>query len=147
MVQNNLKSEIKNFLDWLCEKHGYCLPPEKADAISNIELVEADQLAGTVLETEGFDPVSADFKKHQKIIHNLFIERFGREYIDQDNIPRDCPVCGLKRAFIEFGSYEICRQCNWEDDPVQYNNPDYEGGANIPSLNQARKEWKTKRIN
>lgn len=39
------------------------------------------------------------------------------------------------------GGYEICDVCNWEDDPVQSSDPDYAGGANELSLNQARKEW------
>ena len=38
-------------------------------------------------------------------------------------------------------SYEICDVCEWEDDPVQNEDPNYEGGANTLSLNQARKEW------
>ncbi|MCI1189376.1 hydrolase [Hymenobacter sp. DH14] len=35
-------------------------------------------------------------------------------------------------------TYEICSVCFWEDDGIQANNPDYEGGANGPSLQQAR---------
>ncbi|ARP50579.1 hypothetical protein B6259_06620 [Ruminococcaceae bacterium CPB6] len=37
------------------------------------------------------------------------------------NNPRVCPVCG------------------WEDDGVQLDEPDLEGGANEMSLNEARK--------
>ena len=37
------------------------------------------------------------------------------------------------------GTYEICSICGWEDDPVQFKDPDYRGGANGPSLN----EWRT----
>ena len=32
----------------------------------------------------------------------------------------------------------ICDVCRWEDDPVQFDDRDFEGGANGPSLNQAR---------
>lgn len=38
--------------------------------------------------------------------------------------------------------YEICDVCFWENDPVQSWNPDRGGGANIMSLNEARKAWK-----
>ncbi len=36
------------------------------------------------------------------------------------------------------GSFEICRICLWEDDNVQASDPDFPGGANKMSLNQAR---------
>jgi hypothetical protein len=35
----------------------------------------------------------------------------------------------------------VCPICEWENDGVQYDDPDYEGGANKVSLNQAKKEW------
>ncbi len=39
------------------------------------------------------------------------------------------------------GTYEICNICYWEDDPVQFENHDYEGGANEVSLRQAQKNF------
>ncbi len=48
-----------------------------------------------------------------------------------------CPVCG-KHHFTEKDSYEICPVCGWEDDPVQRDDPNYEGGANPLSVNQYR---------
>lgn len=51
-----------------------------------------------------------------------------------------CPCCGA-RVIKALGGYEICAVCGWEDDPVQSNEPNYAGGANKMSLNQARKEW------
>lgn len=51
-----------------------------------------------------------------------------------------CPVCG-KHYFEEIGAYEICPVCGWEDDPLQRREPDFEGGANRLSLNEARKEY------
>ena len=47
-----------------------------------------------------------------------------------------CPVCG-KHLFDEIGGYEICPVCGWEDDPVQRRDPDFKGGANRLSLNEA----------
>ncbi len=55
-----------------------------------------------------------------------------------------CPVCGTNSFTKENfpGSYEICEVCGWEDDSVQFDDPDFEGGANDPSLNQARINFK-----
>lgn len=41
------------------------------------------------------------------------------------------------------GSFVICPVCFWEDDDVQLENPDFSGGANRPSLNQARSNYRT----
>ena len=42
-----------------------------------------------------------------------------------------CPCCGYKTLRRRTtGKYEICNICYWEDDPVQFNDHDYEGGAN-----------------
>lgn len=50
-----------------------------------------------------------------------------------------CPCCGFRTMTeAERGGYEICGVCGWEDDYVQYRDPDYRGGANTESLNQAR---------
>jgi len=39
------------------------------------------------------------------------------------------------------GSFVICPVCFWEDDDVQLEDPDFSGGANRPSLNQARTNY------
>jgi hypothetical protein len=57
-----------------------------------------------------------------------------------NGLSHSCPVCG-QDEFSQQGSYEICDVCGWEDDPVQLANPNYQGGANRESLNQARVEW------
>ena len=49
-----------------------------------------------------------------------------------------CPVCGQYR-FEE--SHDICPVCGWEDDRVQFTYPDYRGGANELSLNEARRRF------
>lgn len=51
-----------------------------------------------------------------------------------------CPVC-RKYYFSGKGSYEICEECGWEDDPVQDEIHNYEGGANQLSVNEARLEY------
>jgi hypothetical protein len=51
-----------------------------------------------------------------------------------------CPCCG-KALPGEPGDFEICPVCNWEDDPVQSKDPDFAGGANELSLNEAKKQF------
>ncbi|KLA32305.1 CPCC family cysteine-rich protein [Bacillus cereus] len=38
-------------------------------------------------------------------------------------------------------TYEICNICYWKDDEVQFNNHDFEGGANEVSLRQAQRNF------
>jgi hypothetical protein len=40
------------------------------------------------------------------------------------------------------GTFAICPVCWWEDDGVQFADPDYTGGANKPSLHQARESYR-----
>ena len=54
-----------------------------------------------------------------------------------------CPCCGyLTLGEPPTGTYEICAVCYWEDDGVQFRDPNYEGGANRVSLNQARENFR-----
>lgn len=53
-----------------------------------------------------------------------------------------CPCCGYKTFYSEpNGSYDICLVCFWENDPIQLDDPDYEGGANLMSLRQAQQNF------
>ena len=54
-------------------------------------------------------------------------------------VPIKCPCCGTSDVF----DYDLCDVCSWENDPIQRRNPDYEGGANEISLNEARKAYNT----
>ena len=49
-----------------------------------------------------------------------------------------CPVCE-KYIFEEYGSFDICPVCGWEDDNVQYEDRDFAGGANRLSANESRR--------
>ena len=54
-----------------------------------------------------------------------------------------CPCCGyLTLPEPPPGTYEICEVCFWEDDAVQFDDPDYTGGANTVSLRQARDNYR-----
>ena len=57
-----------------------------------------------------------------------------------------CPCCGAK-VFEYIGEYEICDVCDWEDDPLQRDDPDDDLGANTLSLNQYRDEYRKRRGN
>ena len=53
-----------------------------------------------------------------------------------------CPCCGYKTLEEEPpGTYNICEICFWEDDGIQYDEPDCEGGANTVSLRQAQRNF------
>lgn len=41
------------------------------------------------------------------------------------------------------GSFDVCPVCGWEDDEVQFSDPDYPGGANEVSLNRARENFRS----
>jgi predicted RNA-binding Zn-ribbon protein involved in translation (DUF1610 family) len=54
-----------------------------------------------------------------------------------------CPCCGNYTLEEKPpGTYEVCSTCGWEDDDVQFYEPDFEGGANILSLNQAKAAYR-----
>jgi len=53
-----------------------------------------------------------------------------------------CPCCGYL-TFDELppGTFFICHVCGWEDDEVQFDDPNFRGGANEVSLNEARTNY------
>lgn len=48
-----------------------------------------------------------------------------------------CPCCH-NNTLSEEREYEICSVCGWEDDPIQFDDPNFRGGANSFNLNEAR---------
>lgn len=53
-----------------------------------------------------------------------------------------CPCCGYKTLDEKPpGTHDICKICFWEDDWVQYEDPDYKEGANKVSLKEAQKNF------
>lgn len=54
-----------------------------------------------------------------------------------------CACCGFPTLGGRPGSYEICRTCFWEDDPVQLLDPWYPSGANKVSLVDAQRNFAT----
>jgi hypothetical protein len=64
---------------------------------------------------------------------------------DTSDAPRParyyCPCCGYRTFVDPPGSYDICPICFWEDDDVQFDDPDLEGGANGVSLREAQRNF------
>jgi hypothetical protein len=54
----------------------------------------------------------------------------------------NCAVCDNIVKPDDFG---MCEVCEWMADPVQEDDPDYQGGANEESLNEAITAWKNKK--
>ncbi len=48
-----------------------------------------------------------------------------------------CACCGA-----ETEKHDICLNCGWQDDNVQNSDPDYRGGANKMSLNEAKAAYR-----
>jgi len=54
-----------------------------------------------------------------------------------------CPCCGYFTLDEKpDNTFQICDVCFWEDDGVQLHDPDFAGGANTMSLNQAKENYK-----
>ena len=49
-----------------------------------------------------------------------------------------CACCGKSMV----GFYEICGICGWQNDDIQNEDPDFDGGANEMSLNEAKQAYK-----
>ncbi len=78
---------------------------------------------------------AADKKKSQGKVKKMTNENNHRMI----EIPKSiCACCGM----IEVTFYGICSVCGWQDDLVQNKNPDYRGGANQMSLNEAKEAYK-----
>ena len=50
---------------------------------------------------------------------------------------RICACCN--KCVVEF--WDICDVCGWQNDLLQNKMPDYKGGANRMSLNEAKKAY------
>lgn len=57
-------------------------------------------------------------------------------------IANKCPCCEELTIYSETGRNYTCKNCNWEDDAIQLDEPDFCGGANKMSLNEARRVYR-----
>lgn len=83
------------------------------------------------------------FGEHVKKIEDI---KEGKKEYDLYHIKKGdgylCDCCGYITMGEERGSFDICPVCGWEDDDIQFDNPDMAGGANAVSLNQARENFR-----
>ena len=60
----------------------------------------------------------------------------------EENEKYRCPCCGYKTLDPPPHYYEICEVCYWQDNIQQFDRPDYVGGPNRVSLNEARANFR-----
>ncbi len=126
-----METEIMHILDSIRE-----IPQKDRDTI--IEYLDhrewgvAFEILYSTLEQENIPVGETLCNELLEIGHRMNLEPFSmRKY--------KCVCCGNYTLGSEPpGTFDICPVCFWEDDPVQYDDPDYAGGANGISLNQAR---------
>ena len=58
--------------------------------------------------------------------------------LDPSSPKTACPCCGYLTISL---LWPTCAVCRWESDPIQDENPEYRGGANDLSLNEARESY------
>lgn len=89
---------------------------------------------------------NASAKELYDFFFSLFPDGIPDEYqvLEDDEESQPCPVCG-QHNFEEADDFEECPVCGWVNDGVQQADPDYPGGYNRISLNDARKKWEAGR--
>ena len=89
---------------------------------------------------------NASAKELYDFFFSLFPDGIPDEYqvLEDDEESQPCPVCG-QHNFEEADDFEECPVCGWVNDGVQQADPDYPGGYNRISLNDARKKWESGR--
>lgn len=75
---STLEQDITSFLGVLCVEWGFCIAPDDAKRIAQLDRVTAEQFASLVLEAEG---ISSDTSPWFKKISNRFFSVFGDEAV------------------------------------------------------------------
>jgi hypothetical protein len=71
------------------------------------------------------------------------MNEYSSKHLLQDPFNYFCPCCGFKTMYQKPpGTFNICKICFWEDDLVQFDDPNYKSGANEVSLYEARVNFK-----
>jgi ribonuclease HII len=103
------------------------------------------RLGPTPLHRKSFQPVTQTFLQFDKSVESEGAPEAPETPAAAESEQRfACPCCGYFTLLEEPpGTSCQCEVCWWEDDPIQFADPDYEGGANEPSLHQARELFKS----
>lgn len=104
---------------------------------------EAGLIVDSLAEMKGEPPWRRFVFTPRESDTNARLEIWAKE-VDWMEVPRfRCPCCAFRTLDEEpSGTYEICHVCGWEDDNVQFDDPDFRGGANRNSLNECRAEFR-----
>jgi ribonuclease HII len=141
----------KLLVEWDREYPGYGLAQHKGYG-SPEHLAALARLGPTPLHRKSFHPVTQTVLRFDGHTHSAIalealdgskIAEAALHCADAESVTGKsrfaCPCCGnLTLAEEPPGTFAHCEVCWWEDDSIQFADPDYEGGANAPSLRQAR---------
>ena len=102
----------------------------------NVLRIGKSPLEGMVkVEAKGADGLITVF--YPKVKADKKALKKGDElYLDTQSM---CQCCNYYYGYKS--EYEICPNCGWENDKVQGRDPDFRGGANKMSLNEAKKAY------
>ncbi len=142
-------------VEWEREYPGYGLVQHKGYGTPE-HLAALARLGPTPLHRKSFHPVTQTVLRFDAQPHDLVTleEEEGAEIAEpvaeeigaaseEKSRHFACPCCGNYTLEQEPpGTFAHCEVCWWEDDPVQFADPEYEGGANAPSLKQAREFYR-----
>jgi ribonuclease HII len=135
-------------VEWDSEFPGYGLARHKGYG-SPEHLAALARLGPTPLHRKSFHPVSQTVLRFDKsVLCETTVEVPADAQAAENSVLQQerfaCPCCGYLTLGEEPpGTFGLCEVCWWEDDPVQFADPGYDGGANAPSLNQAREFFRT----
>lgn len=79
--------------------------------------------------------------KEEPWVHDLIATLAGHQTPRGVRFPCACCDMLTLSEVVGRGTHHTCPVCSWEDDGVQFDDLDYEGGANRPSLRQARANY------
>lgn len=151
-----LKSHIHSF-----EKDGRVIL--HIDTYELVDFIEDYLIEENDIVYESLEELSSELRKTNRESYHLYISKdHNSEEVEnainklddqeikhivefqwaQSNGKFYCPCCGYNTLNEPpGGTYKICDICFWEDDPIQLDDPDYEGGANRVSLNQGQQNF------
>jgi hypothetical protein len=149
-LQGNFEQELVVVDHWDADRCAVGVALE-GDPYQLVYFAAVDPRAGYVVELESAPPVGSDLPyKCVGRFDSVDRERLLQIVAEHLNLPRKkqdvetpqrfpCSCCGyLTMVRKPGGTFDLCPVCFWEDDPIQIEDHDCEGGANIVSLRQAQ---------